>query len=127
MLYGAERFVNDFGELGYQLELVTGNDKQTYAVFKGFEVPIGKFTGLIIDLALIVPPDYPRIVGASIHVKANPQLLEKTDSVPGILNIIDSGLGEEWRYWSYAFKAETEDTAKNLLSQIMGVFKRVTI
>ena len=125
MLYGTERFVSDFTELGYHTELIKGVDGQTYAIFKDFEIPIGQFVGRVIDLALIVPPDYPRIVGSSIHVKASPQLFEKSDSIPGVRNIIDSGLGLEWRYWSYAFKAETEDTAKNLMSQIMGVFIRV--
>ena len=125
MMYGNDRFISDFAELGYQLELVKGGDNQTYAVFKNFEVPIGQFSGKIIDLAIIVPPDYPRIVGSSIHIKSNPQLFEKTDTIPGVRNIIDSGLGTEWRYWSFAFKAEPEDTAKHLMSQIVGVFKRV--
>ena len=124
MLYGVDRFVSDFIELGYQPELTTGIDSQTYAVFKDFEIPIGQFSGRVIDLALIVPTDYPRIVGASIHVKADPQLYEIKDNIPGVRNLIGSGLGSDWRYWSYAFKAEAEDTAKNLMSQIMGVLLR---
>lgn len=124
MLYGAERFVNDFSELGYQPELIIGIDGQTYAIFNDFEIPIGQFSGRVIDLALIVPADFPRIVGASIHVKANPQLYEIKDNIPGVRNIIDSGLGPDWKYWSFAFKAEAEDTAKNLMSQIMGVLLR---
>jgi hypothetical protein len=124
MIYGSECLIKDFTDLGYQPELVIGIDGQTYAVFKEFEVPIGRFSGKIIDLAIMVPPDYPRMVHSSIHVKTNPQLLEKTDTIPGVRNIIDSGLGTEWRYWSFAFKAESEDTAKHLMSQIAGVFKR---
>jgi hypothetical protein len=124
MIYGSECFINDFTNLGYQPELVKGGDGQIYAVFKEFEIPIGKFSGKIIDLALIVPSDYPRMVHSSIHVKATPQLFEKTDTLSGFRNIIDSGLGPEWRYWSCAFKAVPEDTAKHLMSQITGVFKR---
>ena len=78
----------------------------------------------MIDLGLIIPPDYPRRVHSSIHVKATPQLFEKTDTIPGVRNIINSGLGLEWRYWSYSFKTAPEGTAKHLMSQINGVFKR---
>lgn len=124
MMYGPEKLVEDFNELNLQPELVQGPDGQTYAIFKDFEIEIGKFAGRVIDLALLVLPDYPRIVHTSIHVMAIPQLFEKTDSVPGVRNIVDSGLGSDWRYWSFSFKAEAEDTAKNLLSQINGVFKR---
>lgn len=124
MIYGSECFIQDFNNLGYYPELVTAKDNQVYAVIKDFEVPIGKFSGRIIDLGIIIPSDYPRIVHSSIHVKANPQLFEKTDTLSGIRNIIDSGLGTEWRYWSCAFRAEPENTALNLITQINGVFKR---
>lgn len=124
MIYGSECFISDFTNLGFQPELVKGVDGQLYAVFKDFEVPIGKFSGRIIDLALIIPSDYPRIVHSSIHVKATPQLFEKNDTLSGVRNIVDSGLGIKWRYWSCAFRAEPEDTAKHLMSQIIGVFRR---
>jgi len=124
MIYGEERFLKDFKEIGYTPELVKGGDGQTYAVFRDFEIEIGKFSGRIIDLGLIVFQDYPRIVHNSIHVKATPQLFEKSDTVPRVRNILNSGLGPEWRYWSYRFNATPEDTAVNLMSQINGVFKR---
>lgn len=124
MIYGPERFLKDFEEIGYTVEIVKGADGKDYAVFKEFEIEIGKFSGKVIDLGLIIPPDYPRRVHSSIHVKATPQLFEKTDSIPGIRNIIDSGLGLEWRYWSYRFNAVPEDTAMHLIAQINGVFKR---
>ncbi|OGS72640.1 MAG: hypothetical protein A3F91_06910 [Flavobacteria bacterium RIFCSPLOWO2_12_FULL_35_11] len=124
MIYGSEQFLKDFEEIGYTPELVKGNDGQTYAVFKEFEIEIGKFSGRVIDLGLLIFPDYPRIVHNSIHVKATPQLFEKTDKIDGVRNILDSGLGSEWRYWSYRFNAVPEDNAMHLMSQINGVFKR---
>jgi hypothetical protein len=124
MDYGIDQFIKDFEALGYRPMVQKGNDNQIYAIFNGFEVPLGKFAGRIIDLGILVLSDYPRIVHSSIHVKANPQLYEKKDTVPGVRNIIDSGLGSDWRYWSYAFKATAEDTALNLMSQINGIFKR---
>lgn len=125
MIYGSECFIKEFTELGYSPEIIKGIDNQTYAIFKEFEIEIGRFSNRVIDLGLIIHPNYPRIVHSSIHVKANPQLLEKSDSLRGVRNIIDSGLGPDWRYWSFAFKAVPEDTAKHLMSQINGVFKRI--
>lgn len=125
MIYGTEQFIKEFTDLGYQPELVICSDSNTYAIFKDFEIEIGRFACRIIDLALIVPPDYPRMVHSSIHVRAIPQLLEKTDSLVGVRNIVDSGLGAEWLYWSFAFKAIPEDTALHLMTQINGVFKRI--
>ena len=124
MIYGSERFLKDFKEIGYTAELAKGVDGKDYAIFKEFEIEIGKFSGKVIDLGLIIPPDYPRRVHNSIHVKAIPQLFEKTDTIPGVRNIIDSGLGLEWRYWSHRFNSIPEDTAMHLMSQINGVFKR---
>lgn len=124
MIYGSEYFINEFTELGYQPVIMKGSDNQTYAIFKDFEIEIGRFSGKIIDLGLLIMPDYPRMVHSSIHVRANPQLFEKSDTLPGVRNIIDSGLGPEWLYWSLALNAVPSDTAKHLLSQINGVFKR---
>lgn len=124
MDYGIDRFIRDFVSLGYQPISQKGNDNQTYAIFERYEVPIGRFSGRIVDLAILVLADYPRLVHSSIHIKATPQLFEKSDTVPGVRNIINSGLGPEWRYWSCAFKATPEETALNLMTQINGVFKR---
>ena len=123
MIYGSECFIKDFNAIGYSPILV-GVGKQNYAIFKEFEIPIGKFAGRIIDLALIVLNDYPRMVHSSIHIKTTPQLFEKSDTISGVRNIIDSGLGVEWRYWSIALKSVPDNTAMHLMSQINGVFKR---
>jgi hypothetical protein len=89
-------------------------------------VPLGRFAGRTIDLGIPATPDFPRTVGASIHVRCSPQLLEKTDSAPNIRNIIDSPLGAEWRYWSnnFAWQGEAERSAARLMSKINGVFER---
>lgn len=125
MICGPEKMAEDLKLLGLQPELVKGPDGNTYAVMKDFKIELGKFAGRVIDLSILALPDYPRMVHSSIHIKADPQLYEKTDSVQGVRNIVDSGLGPEWRYWSFAFKATPEDTAANLMMQINGVFKRI--
>jgi hypothetical protein len=124
-LYGIDRFIQDLSELGYAPVIVITADRINYAVIQDFEIPFGRFQGRIIDLGIPVPNDYPRLVGTSIHIKATPQLLEYTDTISNVRNIIASKLGPEWRYWSFRFEVFSENTAKNLLSQIHGIFQRI--
>jgi hypothetical protein len=122
MIYGAQRLLSDLTALGYQAELTTvgGN---TYAIIHNYEVEMGRFQGRIIDLGFMAMADFPRTVASAIHVRANPQLLEKSDTVPNVRNIIDSPLGGEWRYWSHNFQWNVERNARRLMSQINGIFK----
>lgn len=124
-LYGIDRFLYDLTDSGFMIEKMVVADNTNYAVIRNFEVPSGRFQGRIIDLGIPVPNDYPRLVGSSIHIKASPQLLEYTDSIPGVKNIIISQLGQEWRYWSFRLEAFPENTAQNLIFQINGIFQRI--
>jgi len=121
-MYGPERLISDLREHGYlAVELVTASNGANFAVIRNYEVLLGQFAGRIIDLGIPVPSDYPRTVGSSIHVRANPQLFEK-QSVANVRNIIDSPLGGEWRYWSKNFGWTGERSTRRLLSQINEVF-----
>jgi len=124
-LYGIDRFLQDLSEFGYSFEKLVGADKVDYAIILNFEVPVGRFQGRIIDLGIPIPTDYPRLVGSSIHIKATPQLLEYTDTLTNVRNIIVSQLGQEWRYWSFRLEAFPEKTAQNLIFQINGIFQRI--
>ncbi len=121
-MYGPERLVSDLRDLGYDVELVTAKDGNKFAVIHNYEVLLGRFAGRIIDLGIPATADFPRTVGSSIHVKAKPQLFEK-QNVPGVRNIMESPLGDEWRYWSKNFGWAGEHSARRLLSQINEVFK----
>lgn len=121
---GADDFYSDLVALGFKCRQVLGSDQQNYVVIDDYEIELGKFKGEKIQLGLLAPSDYPRRVGASIHVRSSPILYDKQDTLPGVRNILDSPLGEDWRYWSYGFRAEPVDTARNLMEQINGVFKR---
>jgi hypothetical protein len=121
MNYGPQKLISDLGQLGFKAELVEVEGNQ-FAAFK-YEVPIGRFAGRPIELGLLALPDFPRTVPSAIHVKSDPQLLEKTDSVPNVRNIQDSPLGAEWRYWSHNFQWTDERTTRRLISQINGIFK----
>jgi hypothetical protein len=121
-MYGPERLHNDLVELGYTVEMVKGGEA-TFAIIRAYEVSLGQFIGRTIELAIPTTPDFPRTVGASIHVKADPQLFDYTDAVPGRRNIQKSPLGPEWRYWSHNFGWQgTEKSTRFLINQIKGIF-----
>lgn len=120
-MYGPDRLLRDLGEMGYEAERVATADGNVYVVIRGFEVPIGRFAGRMIDLGLLATPDYPRTVGSSIHVRAAPQLFDY-GSVPGVRNVIESGLGSEWRYWSHNFGWTGERSTRRLISQVNTIF-----
>lgn len=122
-MFGPDRLLSDLQGMGYEVERVTDVHGMVYVVIRDFEVSLGPFSGRIIDLALLPPPDYPRNVGSSVHVRAAPQLLECHNTIPGRRNILISPLGAEWRYWSRNFGwGAGEKTTRRLISQINEVF-----
>lgn len=119
-MFGPQRLEADLRELGYDVEVMTAQGL-SIAVIKGYEVLTGRFQGCVIDLGLHSPANFPHAVGSSIHVKADPQLLDKEDTTPGVRNILDSALGPDWRYWSFNFGSGPHTTA-DLLAKINTVF-----
>ena len=121
-MYGQERLQKELADLGYTVEMFNGGGS-AFAVISGFDVPVGQFMGRTIELGIPVTPDFPRTVGASIHIKADPQLFDYKDSLSGRRNIIPSPLGSEWRYWSHDFGWQgAERSARLLMNQIKGIF-----
>lgn len=124
MNFGIDRLIEDLIELGYgEVERVTDPSGAPYALIRNFEIKASRFVGRIIDLAIPAPPDYGRVVGAAIHVKSTPHLLDTSDTIPGQKNIQASNLGPDWRYWSHQFAYYPDETTKHLMIQINGVFK----
>ncbi len=121
-MYGPERLISDLTDLGYRVEKVTVKNI-LYAIVPGYEVEVGRFQGRMIDLGIPSTPDFPRTAAPSIHIRAIPHLLEKSDSIPNVRNIIDSPLGPDWRYWSRNFGWNgSEKSTRRLMNQIKGVF-----
>jgi hypothetical protein len=121
-MYGPERLVSELRALGYEVELVKAPDGTPFAVIPGFAIPCGRFGGRTIDLGIQATPDFPRSVASAVHIRAEPQLFDYGDTVPGIRNIITSALGSEWRYWSHSFGWAGEKNARRLISHINTVF-----
>lgn len=124
-MYGPSRLLAELLELGQSAELVRAGDLD-FAVVSAYEIRFGRFAGRTIDLGIPAPPDFPRSVGASIQVRADPQLLDY-QNIPNRMNIIASPLGQEWRYWSHNFSwsGERNRSAARLLYQINGIFDRL--
>jgi hypothetical protein len=122
MLYGPDRLLADLLELGHRAEKVTAANDQIFVVIRNYAIALGKFAGREIDLGLQATADFPKTVASAIHVRANPQLYEKADSVPNARNITDSALGSEWRYWSNNFGWSGERTARQLMAQVNRIF-----
>lgn len=125
MKYGAVRLIEDLEFLGYNVVAVEAPNGNKYVQIDNYEVKVGQFKGRVIDLAIPAPDQYPRSVGPSIHVKSDPILMDKKDTIPGTRNIINSPLGEPWRYWSFRFNLNAQDPTKDLMSQINGIFKNI--
>ncbi len=121
MIYGPNRLLADLLEQGYDAKIREAEGNKFVVI--AYDVPIGRFVDRKIELGILSTPDYPRTVASAIHVKAEPQLLEKSDSQQNVRNIQDSALGTEWRYWSHNFQWTEERSTRRLISQINGIFK----
>ncbi len=122
-MYGPNRLLEDLLALGHSASLVAAPDGSPFVVLSPFVVPCGRFAEREIALAVQATPDFPRTVASAIHVRANPQLFEFSDTVPHVRNITTSILGAEWRYWSHNFGWSEERTARRLTSQINRIFE----
>ena len=120
---GQDRLSNDLMNMGYEVEKIAASDGNKFTVIHNFKVPLGRFAGRVIDLGILAMPDFPQSIGSSIHVNADPQLFDYSDTTPNIRNITKSALGDEWRYWSKRFDWSKDKTTRRLMSLIHGVFE----
>ena len=125
MSYGPDRLIAELQGLGFTVEKVVINESTIFAVIPDYEVLAGKFIERAIGLGIQATADFPRSVHSAIHVRADPQLYETTDTVPNVRNITASVLGNEWRYWSKNFNwnNEGEKTARRLMTKITTAFE----
>jgi hypothetical protein len=121
-MYGTARLLADLEALGYEPEELKAPDGTPFVVMRKFVVPCGRFVDRRIELGIQPTPDFPRTVASAIHVRANPQLFEYSDSQPNVRNIAASALGPEWRYWSHNFGWQEERSARRLMSQVNRIF-----
>jgi hypothetical protein len=123
--YGPSRLTEDLQNLGYSINSISASNGKDFVQIENYKVKTGRFEGRVIDLAIPAPNEYPRTVGPSIHIKSDPVLLDKQDTLHNKRNIIESPLGGQWRYWSFRFNLNSENPTKDLMSQINGIFKNI--
>ena len=123
MKIGIARLLEDLSLQGF--ENVTQMDMSgiSYAVIPKFLIPAGSNADRVISLAIPAPADYPRSVGASMHVKTDPHLFP-FGNVPNVRNVIVSPLGAEWQYWSYQFQSRSVNPSFQLITQINEIFRK---
>lgn len=124
MSFGVNRLIEDLVNLGFnEVSVVKDNANVNYAVIANFEIPAGSFCGKCIDLAIPVPDQYPQLFGASIHLRSEPHLVP-FGQVVNLRNVIESGLGAAWQYWSYRFNILPDNPTAQLISQINEIFRK---
>ena len=124
MKFGVERLVEDLKSLGFNnVTVIEDKANNVYALIPKYQIPAGSFAGRFIDLAIPAPSQYPQQFGASIHIKAEPPLVEKVP-VHNVRNVIDSDLGTDWQYWSYRFNVGPMNPTAEFISQINGIFRK---
>lgn len=124
MSFGIQRLVDDLIDLGFNdVSIIHDNANTSYALIPNFEIPAGSFAGRNIDLAIPATAQYPQTFGASMHIRTDPHLVA-FGSIPNIRNVIASGLGVEWQYWSYCFNVKPTNPTSELISQINGIFRK---
>lgn len=121
-MYGPVRLFGDLRDLGYEVQEIQASNGQQFGLILRFVVPGGRFLERVIDLGIQATPDFPQTVASSIHVRADPQLYDRSDTIPNIRNIIESPLGSDWCYWNHNFGWQSERSARRLMSQINGIF-----
>lgn len=124
-IYGSVRLIADLRLLEHQVNIIDNIGGIDYVVVCNYLISVGQFSDRVIDLAIPTPKEYPRAIGSSIHIKSNPHLLDYNDTIPRKRNIIESPLGEKWRYWSFRFQINPENPTKDLMSQINGIFRNI--
>jgi hypothetical protein len=121
-MIGINKLAQDLSDLNYpNVQVVSDNQGQAYALIPTFLIPAGSFTGRVIELAIPAPQDFPRSPPFSIHIRTNPHLVPSGQTAKR--NVIPSNLGSDWQYWSYQFRVHPENPTTELMSQINEVFR----
>ena len=122
-MIGIEKLVTDLKQLNHDVISQLTVEGIDYVIIKDYVIPSGTFAERVIDLAIPAPADSPRSFPSSIQIKAAPHLT-KLEHISGVRNVIASPLGIEWQYWSYQFRASTDNPSSTLIGQINAVFRK---
>ena len=122
---GREEFERQLRALGYSPDL---NASGNWVIFR-YDVPGGRFTGQVVDLAFDVPTDFPRTPPSGPHLR--PQLLPIGLGDGQHPSKVDaSNLGPDWEYWSRPYVNEHRpwrgrETVQTYLAHVDNLFRTI--
>jgi hypothetical protein len=105
--------------LGYIVEVLDGNDNQSYTVVRNLKIPFGGLAERVCDVAIQRVTSEPYAVPAAIHTR--PALVPMDTAGP--LKTQASGIGEDWQYWSRRF--DRIPTPKAIWTHVLTVLTEV--
>jgi len=82
--------------LGWEVDHITGKDRNTYLVIHDYEIPAGRLKGTKADIGILQAMGMPYTAPAAIHTKPHLVPMDMQSSLRTQL----SGIGDEWQYWS---------------------------
>lgn len=111
---GRTEFIEQLKALGYSTHELSHGMIGVILV-----IPVGKNSGISIDLALQVPNDFPMNCPPGPHFKS----IDVKNWIEPSRNIHDSTLGGEWRYWSRPFPDwnRTEKTVRTYFAHLKNL------
>lgn len=110
---------DDFEEyvrsLGLTVEVLSGEDGNSYSVVHNFDLPSGALRGRRCDIAIQRVDAVPYVAPPAIHTR--PHLVPMDKSEP--LKTMKSGIGPDWLYWSRRY--DHRPTPRGLWAHILTV------
>lgn len=116
-------FVNQLQALGYEVQELAPD----FLSFE-YEIPVGKFIGQKVTLALQVNDSFPMNPPPGPHFKPHLLPVSGGGGTHPFGAIHESPLGSQWQYWSRPFTNHwntTDKTVKNYLSHIKNLLATI--
>lgn len=111
--------INYLRQLGWYVEVIQGNDNQSYIVIRNYVIKVGSLAERICDVAIQQSTAIPFVLPSAIHTK--PHLVPM--DMMGKLKTQTSGIDGEWQYWSRVLRKE--HTPQNIVTHIATIFSEV--
>ncbi len=125
-MYGPARLLSELLELGYTADTIRIGDID-FVIIRKYQIEVGPFRG---SRDRSWAASYPLISRERLGRRSRFAQIRSSSSIrafPNVMNIIQSPLGNDWRYWSHNFNwsGECNRSAARLLYKINAIFDRV--
>ena len=114
-----ETLIDYLRQLGWNIEVIQGNDRLNYLVIKNFSIPLGTLTGKMCDIAIQQNNAVPFVLASAIHTRPHLVPMDMNSK----LRTQKSPIGLEWQYWSRVLNKPL--TPQNIVTHIATIFSEV--